>query len=163
MNRRRWLVVSLAALFLGLGLGLAAPFWVRHRLQAAAQARGFELSVASIKLRPTRLWLEDVRAVHQRLTGLNVSLPWIEVRFGITGLREVIVHGGDVQFKGELDALRAEFGRPSEREPEKQDTTRTPSRRVACISPSSWAPSSNCSRGVYGCSARRRRSVWQQT
>lgn len=117
MLRRRWLVASLVALALVVVGLVAAPLIVRQRVAKTAAARGFDVEVGSVKLRPTRVWLEDVRLVHRRLAGFEVELPWVEVRFGFFGPSEVIVHGGEVHVASDLEALRAEFAQ-GENKPE---------------------------------------------
>jgi Transglycosylase len=120
MDRRRWLVVWLTPLALVLLAWVLLPFWVRHKAGNAAGARGFDLEIEGVNVRPTRLWLEGVKLQHRRSPALTLDLPWVEVRFGLTGAREVILHGGELRFAGDLEALRGELlseAGPRDREP----------------------------------------------
>ncbi len=113
MRSRRWLIALIAATALSACIAAAAPFAVRNAVVSKLAGRGLVAQVDGVALRPTRVWLTGVHITSEKLPSLDVRLDAIEVRFGLSGLRAVNVHGGSVRLTGTIDDVRSAFASPS--------------------------------------------------
>lgn len=105
MRWRVWLYGSIGAVAVFAASLVAIPFALRSYAVSQAQQRGFDAEIGSVSIRPSRIWLHDVRLTLPSVPGFLAELPALEVRFGLSGLRRLQVHGGSVQLEGELEQL----------------------------------------------------------
>lgn len=106
MLKRRWIFGLIGAGFgLLLVLLFALPWTIERVVEREAAARQLRLDVATVRLRPGRLWLEQVRVRHERVPAVNADVDVVEVRYGWSGVREVIAHGGTVAVSATPDEV----------------------------------------------------------
>ncbi len=105
MRRRPLLLALVAAAGVSATLAFGLPALVTHAARSAAAQRGFDAEIGSVSIRPTRVWLHDVRLRHRQVEGFRARLQAIELRFAWRGIRALTVHGGEVRLKGDRQAL----------------------------------------------------------
>lgn len=109
MLKRRWKIALIAAGSVLLLLLLALPWAIEAAVERQAAARQLALGVETIRLRPGRLWLEQVDLRHKKLPAIRAQLDAVEVRYGFAGVREIIVHGGTLTVSAPPDDVLAQL------------------------------------------------------
>ncbi len=108
---RRGVKVALGAVaavvVVGTVAALSFPSIVRHRIAAAAEARGMRVQVGEVRPAVGRLWLRNVAVTIPEVPAVTAVFDHVEVTVGLgLEVREITVHGGAVRVGGSVGEVR---------------------------------------------------------
>jgi hypothetical protein len=104
MRQRHWVILG-SALLLGCVAYALGLHWVKSAVIERLDRRGFTAAVESVGLRPLAVSFGGVVAVH-RSGVLRVSLPEVRAEFGFSGIKRLVLRGGEVELTGDVNEVR---------------------------------------------------------
>lgn len=128
LRSRRGLLALVAASTCALFLVFGAPKGAIYLAQQKAAQRGLTAQIANVSFElrrdGARVWFKSVTLAHPDLPRATALLPFVEVNLGLGGLREVVIHGGNISIRGSTeefaDAVRKIRGGRNGDEPGKR-------------------------------------------
>lgn len=101
---------------------LYAPTWIRHKIKEKADAYGIQVDVNKIELHLDRIVLSDIPVSSPYFPNQKLSISTVTIHFGLSGIRQVIISGGDLKIIGIFSEIKKQFSEWKNR----STTTNTP-------------------------------------
>ncbi|MEZ4225848.1 MAG: biosynthetic peptidoglycan transglycosylase [Polyangiaceae bacterium] len=108
--RRAYKIAGVAGVLALVGATIVFGPLVRAKARAAAEERGMEVAIGSVRPGPGRIWLRGISVTLPQVPSVSLELDAVEVRVGpLLDVKSIRVHGGRVQVKGTLQTVRQEL------------------------------------------------------
>jgi len=106
---RKLVVVTIALAVMAISAYMYAPIWIRHKIKEKADTYGIQIDVGKVELHFNRVVLSDIPISSSYFPGQKLSISTATVYFGLSGIHQIVISGGDLKITGIFSEIKKQF------------------------------------------------------